>query len=214
MLLTADPALAMELAQRLMVKPLMANHHHGLWGYSGRTEAGRELTVQAGGIGAPGTAAIAGELCGHGARRIVRIGTCAALDRDLAGGERLVVSSALGADGTSAALGAERTVPDPELTELLAGAGRPADVVSFDLGAQAGPAMREAWMGAGIVAVDLETAALFAVAERAGLSAAAALVVAETAMGLAADETAVKEELAEAGAVASARVTESTPAVL
>ena len=34
-LLPADPGLAMALAQRALVKPLMANHHHGLWGYSG-----------------------------------------------------------------------------------------------------------------------------------------------------------------------------------
>ena len=64
----------MALAQRVTAKPLMANHHHGLWGYSGRTHAGRELTVQAGGIGGPSTAVVIGELATHGALRIVRIG--------------------------------------------------------------------------------------------------------------------------------------------
>src|SRR3954452_17331062 len=82
-LLPADPGLAMELAQRLTSKPLMANHHHGLWGYSCRTEDGRDLTVQSAGIGGPSTAAIVAELAGHGARRLIRIGTCAALDPSL-----------------------------------------------------------------------------------------------------------------------------------
>ena len=206
-LLTADPALAMELAQRVMVKPLMANHHHGLWGYSGRTEGGRELTVQAGGIGGPSTAAIAGELCAHGARRLIRIGTCAAVDPSLAAGEPILVRSALGADGTSTALGADLTRPDGDLTELLAGAGRPADIVSFDLGAGADGALREAWREAGIAAVDLETAAVFAVAARLGAAAAALVVVAETVVGGPTDEEAIKEELVELGALAAAALT-------
>ena len=198
MLLTADPALAMELAQRLMVKPLMANHHHGLWGYSGRTEAGHELTVQAGGIGAPSTAAVASELAGHGARRIVRIGTCAALDASLSAGEPILVRSALGADGTSAALGADVTQPDAGLTELLGGVA--ADIASFDLGAEAPVAMREEWSEAGIAAIDMETAAVFAVAERPGVAAAALVVVAETAAGEQAEEGSVREGLLELGA--------------
>ena len=198
--LTADPGLAMALAQRLMVKPLMANHHHGLWGYSGRTEAGLDLTVQAGGIGAPSTAAVTTELVGHGARRLIRVGTCAALDSSLTAGEQVAVESALGADGTSAALGAELTRPDPE---LLVEGPRPIDIASHDLGAAAGQAAREAWIAAAIAAVDLESAALFAVAERLGLAAGAALVVTEAVTGGSADEDALREALLQLGETAA-----------
>jgi uridine phosphorylase len=201
-LLPADPGLAMELAQRLTGKPLMANHHHGLWGYSGRTEDGRDLTVQSTGIGGPSTAAIVAELAGHGARRLIRIGTCAALDRSLGAGEPVVVTSALGADGTTAALGAELTRPDAELTDRLAGDARRVDIVSHDLGAGADEAVREAWEAAGIAAVDLETAAMFAMAEKLGLASAAALVVAETAAGGAVDEAIVRAALLELGDLA------------
>ncbi len=197
-LLIADPGMAMELAQRLMSKPLMANHHHGLWGYSGRTEAGRELTVQATGIGGPSTAAVVAELAAHGVRRCVRIGTCAALDPSLAEGDRIVVTSALGADGTSTALGAGLTRPDPAMIDGLAGAMRRVDIVSYDLGAAAERAMREEWAAAGIGAVDLETAAVFAMAARLGLSAGAALVVAGG------DEDAVTAALFELGDLAEA----------
>jgi uridine phosphorylase len=62
--------------------------------------------------------------------------------------------------------------------------------------------MREEWIAAGVSAVDLETAPVFAMAERHGLAAAAALVVAETAGGLAADEEAVREALMRLGGVA------------
>jgi uridine phosphorylase len=203
-ILPADPGLAMALATRLMAKPLMSNHHHGLWGYSGRTDTGRELTVQAGGIGAPSTVAVVAELAKHGARRLIRVGQCAAVDPGLEPGQPLVVMSALGADGTTAALGAERTRPDPELTGRLADAGADAAIVSFDLGGGAGPAMREAWMGAGIAAVDLETAALFAQAERLGLAAAGLVVLTEAATGERAAEEAVREELLKLGDLAAA----------
>jgi purine-nucleoside phosphorylase len=202
-ILTADPGLAMEIAQRVLVKPLMANHHHGLWGYSGRTEAGIALTVQSGGIGAPSTAAVAGELAAHGARRLVRIGTCAALDGALAVGDVVVVASALGADGTSAALEADVAWPDRAVRERLAGLGSEVAVASFDLGAAAGPAMKMAWTADGIAAVDMETAALFAVAERSGMAAAAALVVAEAATGSESDEAVVREALMGTGEAAA-----------
>jgi uridine phosphorylase len=194
-LLPADPGLAMELAQALTAKPLMANHHHGLWGYSGRTEDGRELTVQASGIGGPSVAAIVAELAGHGARRLIRIGTCAALDSSVTPGERVAVESALGADGTTAALGAELTRPDRELTAGLAARLRTITIASHDLGAGAGRALREGWVNAGCSAVDLETAALFAMAQRLGLAAAAALVV---------DEPATEALLAVGGAAVGA----------
>jgi purine-nucleoside phosphorylase len=210
-LLPSDPGTAMQLAQRVMVKPLMANHHHGLWGYSGRTAASRELTVQSTGIGGPGTAAVVGELAARGARRLIRIGTCTALDASLTAAQPLLVTSALGADGTTVALGGELTRPDPELTDRLAAAGRTADIVSFDLGAQAGPPLRKMWHEAGISAVDMETAALFAVAERLGLAAASLLVVAEIADADPADEGAVRERLLELGQLGAAAMAAPAP---
>jgi uridine phosphorylase len=204
-LLPADPGLAMALAQRLTAKPLMANHNHGLWGYSGRTEAGGELTVQATGIGAPSAAAVLAELQALGARRLIRIGRCAALDPGLGAGDVVVAASALGADGTTAALGAQRAHPDRGLTAALqrsAGAAAAAvAVVSFDLGGGAPAALRERWTAAGIAAIDLETAALFALGERLGLALAAGLVVGETAAGDG-DEAAVDAALLALGEAA------------
>ncbi len=178
-LLPADPGLAMALATRLTIKPLMANHHHGLWGYSGRTEAGAELTVQASGIGAPSAAAVLRELHDHGARRVIRIGRCAPLEPALRSGGTLVATGAVGADGTSIALGAVEPVPDPGLTRLLRDAAadaRAGAVASHDLGDEATPTQRRAWVAAGAVAVDLETAAVLALGHRLGLAVAAGLV--------------------------------------
>jgi uridine phosphorylase len=183
-LFPADPGLAMTIAQRVMAKPRMANHHHGLWGYTGRDAGGRELTVQASGIGGPSAAAVLVDLADHGARSVLRLGRCAALSDALAPGDAVVVTCALGSDGISRELGVARARPDPSLTQAAVAAigGRMATVVSSDLAAIAvatGPPAPGTLDGA--AALDLETAAVLAVGDRLGLAAAAVLVVADEA---------------------------------
>jgi uridine phosphorylase len=190
-LLPADPGLAMAMAQGAIVKPLMANHHHGLWGYSGETAAGAELTVQASGIGGPSAAAVVGELAGHGVRRLIRVGRCAALDPALDPGSVVVATRALGDDGVCAALGAAAPRPDARLTDaLLASLGAAGTIVaSADLPAPAHTDERRSrWLDAQARALDLETAAVLAFAERLGVTAASVLVVAETPAGRADEE--------------------------
>ncbi len=160
----------MALAQAVLAKPLMANHHHGLWGYSGATPAGRALTVQSTGIGGPSTAAVVAELAGHGVARAIRLGTCTAIAEHPAAGDVVVAGAALGLDGTSAALGIERPLADPNLTAALSAAlGEPANVTvaGYDLPVASAPAaLRARWVAAGASAADGETAALLAAAGR------------------------------------------------
>jgi uridine phosphorylase len=116
-LLPGDPGRALALAQLLLEKPLMFNHHRGLWGYSGKAADGELLTVQSTGMGGPSAAIVLHELIALGARRTIRVGTCGALDPALGLGDLVVAREAIAADGTSAALmGAtarERAVVDP-----------------------------------------------------------------------------------------------------
>lgn len=189
-LLPDDPALALALAQHLLVRPRMANHSFGLWGYSGETKLGGELTIQAGGIGAPSVAAVLCDLAAYGAARIVRLGRCRALASSLAIGEELIVDVALPGDGTSRASGARGALrADRALAAALAdaapglSAARIASVDSFaGVDSLATPGLDPA-EGAttlcGAVACDLETAALFALAAELGLAAAGVLVVSE-----------------------------------
>src|SRR5689334_7630784 len=120
-ILCGDPARALTIAQAVLAKPRMSNHHRGLWGYYGQTADGRPLTVQATGIGAPSALTVLGELAELGLRRAIRVGTCASSGVP-ALGARLVVASAIADDGCSAALG---TAPgasvagDAELTAAL-----------------------------------------------------------------------------------------------
>lgn len=175
-LLPGDPGRALLLAQTLLEEPRMFNHHRGLWGYTGRAADGDPLTIQSTGMGAPSAAIVASELADLGARRIVRAGTCGALAGDLALGALVAVEEAVGADGVSQALGAG--APNPRLTAALA-ADRRGSVVTTDLFYDPDAARQRAWAAAGALAVEMECAALFAVAARRGLEAAALLLVSD-----------------------------------
>ncbi len=179
-LLPGDPGRALALAQALFDEtPRMFNHHRGLWGYTGTALDGEPLTVQSTGIGGPSAAIVLEELCDLGMECAIRVGTCTALAGDLAAGELVAVTSALAGDGASRAMGAGDVVTgDPGLARALAAqADRSGLVASGDLFYGDDPARREAWRAAGALAVDLETAALLAVAGRRGVPAGSLLAV-------------------------------------
>jgi uridine phosphorylase len=171
-LLPGDPGRALALASVLLADDRrMFNHNRGLWGYTGTAQDGEPLTIQSTGMGGPSAAIVLEELADLGATTAVRVGTCGALDGDLALGDLLAATEVLAADGASRALGGpERRALDPELAERLAGRAAHAGlVVSTDLFYDPDPARQEAWASAGARAVEMEAAALAAVAERRGV---------------------------------------------
>jgi purine-nucleoside phosphorylase len=183
-LLPGDPGRALLLAQALLTEPRMFNHNRGLWGYSGEAADGRPLTIQSTGMGGPSAAIVIAELADLGARTLMRVGTCGALDGSLSLGELLVVTEAVAADGTSRALGADGRVPaDPGLlANLIAAAGQDArhgPVVSSDLFYDGPAGAERAWLADGALAVEMEAATLFALAARRGLRAACVLIVSD-----------------------------------
>jgi uridine phosphorylase len=199
-LLPGDPGRALALAQQLLSEPRMFNHNRGLWGYTGEAADGAPLTIQSTGMGGPSAAIVITELAQLGARQLVRVGTCGALAPALELGEIVIATEALGADGTSHALAAgdagttgalapgesdalPRFSPDSALLDaLLAAAGDSATagpVVSTDLFYDGREGAELPWLEAGALAVEMEAATLFALAERGGLVATAALIVSD-----------------------------------
>jgi DeoD family purine-nucleoside phosphorylase len=180
-LLPGDPGRALLLAQELLESPKMFNHNRGLWGYSGTARDGAPLTIQSTGMGGPSAAIVISELAELGARRLLRVGTCGGLDRSLALGDLVIAHEALTGDGTSRALaGSERVAASAGLLASLEaaadGAARTGLVVSTDLFYD--PARSEQdWAAAGAIAVEMETATLFALAAARELEAGSVLIV-------------------------------------
>jgi uridine phosphorylase len=184
-LLPGDPRRALSVAQELLDAPLMFNHSRGLWGYSGVAPDDELLTIQSTGMGGPSAAIVVEELIALGARRLVRIGTCGALDGRLEAGALVAAERVLPTDGASSALGAgEPLDPDPTLTRALVDRGAaPVTVVSSDLFYDPREEAPRDWMDRGAAAVEMEAAALLSVAARRGVAAACVLGVSDVPEG-------------------------------
>jgi uridine phosphorylase len=201
--LVGDPGRALMLAQALLEQPKMSNHARGLWGYWGRTAAGRALSVQATGMGGPSAALVLADLAELGVRRAIRVGTCAGLDPRLAAGDLLAIAEAHAWGGPGERAG-DAALPDPDLERRLRdelGEGARAGVVaSLDTlhgaGAPAPVAAADA--------ADMQTAALFASAQALEVAMAAVLIVTETSAGEQLDEDATELAARRAGDAASA----------
>jgi purine-nucleoside phosphorylase len=201
-LLPGDPGRALAVAQALLdPAPRMFNHARGLWGYTGTAPDGELLTVQATGMGGPSAAIVCEELIALGARRLVRIGTCGALDPELSLGTLLAAERVLPADGASAALGADGPLsPDPGLLARLVEAGaRPVTVASSDLFYDPREGAAASWAESGAAAVEMEAATILQVAARSGVAAACVLGVSDVAGDNGARRMS-EEELVELGA--------------
>jgi DeoD family purine-nucleoside phosphorylase len=189
-LLPGDPGRALALAQTLLVKPLMFNHHRGLWGYTGPTHAdGEPLTIQSTGMGGPSAAIVLTELIALGCRRAIRVGTCGALAPGLSLGDLIVARDSISADGTSRALGAdERVAADPSLTDTLLHTAARAQTNSSTRRVHAGTIVsvdlfygsRSPQHTADALAIEMEAATLFTVGAAAAVPVACVLVVSDT----------------------------------
>jgi len=186
-LLPGDPGRALALAQALLEQPRMFNHHRGLWGYTGATAAGAQLTIQATGMGGPSAAIVLHELIALGAQRAIRVGSCSALDEQLQLGQLVIAREAICRDGASRALGGGAAAPaDPLLTSALeraAPGAAPGSVISVDLFYEEDGVAEQrsaALAPDGVLAVEMEAAALFALGARAGIAVACVLAVSDT----------------------------------
>jgi DeoD family purine-nucleoside phosphorylase len=181
-LLPGDPGRALRLAQTLLREPKMFNHNRGLWGYTGAALVdGESLTIQSTGMGAPSAAIVITELHQLGARTLVRIGTCGALDHELELGELLVIEHALAGDGVSRRLGTgPRAAASSELVARLSAAAgdgaRRGTVASTDLYYEDRESHLDR-LAAGAIAVEMEAAALFTLAARLNFEAGGILLV-------------------------------------
>jgi uridine phosphorylase len=157
------------------------------------TYEGREITVCSTGIGAPSAAIAAEELGAVGVETLVRVGTAGALQSGIEIGDMVVATGAAKDEGTtkryesatvpavpdydvlSALVDAAETVEDG--TDSPAGQVHVGPVVTDDaFYAETDEYVRQ-WEKAGLLAVEMEAAALFSLARRAGTRAGAVCTV-------------------------------------
>ena len=150
------------------------------------TYDGVDLTICSTGIGCPSAAIAVEELARVGVDTVIRVGTTGALQTGIEIGDMVVATGAAKEEGTSkryesAVLPA---VPDYDVLSALVDAAEANDeavhvgpIVSDDAFYNETDAYVEAWEAAGLLAVEMEAAAVFSIARRKGLSAGAICTV-------------------------------------
>ncbi|RZV12332.1 uridine phosphorylase [Natrinema hispanicum] len=150
------------------------------------TYEGRELTICSTGIGCPSAAIAIEELANVGVETFLRVGTTGALQSDIEIGDMIVATGAAKNEGTTKRYEAVEypAVPDYDALSALVDAAEANDedvhvgpVTSDDaFYAETGDTVDD-WEDAGLLAVEMEAAAVFSLARRKGLRAGAICTV-------------------------------------
>jgi DeoD family purine-nucleoside phosphorylase len=189
-LLPGDPNRARWIVDTFLDEAETVNAERGLLGFTGSLE-GRRVSVQATGMGSPSAAIVLEELVELGVRRFLRVGTCGSLRDDVRLGDLVLALTAVPADGTASTYtGGEPHCPTADW-ELVHGAVHAAKelgerlrvgpVVSTDVFYDPDPERHRRWAARGLLAVEMEAAALFTVAALRGVQAGCLLAVANVA---------------------------------
>jgi len=147
---------------------------------------GRELTICSTGIGSPSAAIAAEELAAVGVDTLLRVGTTGALQAGIEIGDMVVATGAAKDEGTTKRYEdvAVPAVPDYEVLSSLVDVAEDNDetvhvgpIATDDAFYAETEAYVDAWEAAGLLAVEMEAAALFTLARRKGLRAGAICTV-------------------------------------
>jgi len=187
-LLPGDPLRAQYIAETYLEGVRQVNGERGLLGFPGSWE-GKPISVQGTGMGCPGATIVFEELVQLGVKKLLRVGTCGGLQAHHKLGDMIVAISAVPADSTAMHLvGNEPHCPTASW-ELIHGAVHVAKgmeqplhvgpIVSSDLFYNPNEGQYERWSKRGVLAVEMEAAALFTIGALRGVEAGCLLIVSD-----------------------------------
>jgi len=184
-LLPGDPDRAVVLAEMLEAVQELPTVR-GQRAFTGRGPGGARISVHSTGMGIPSLLIFAEELIQHGARRLVRVGTCGTQHPDVALGDMIIATSADVPPSLQSQARGIAAVADPDMTQALgAAAVREVGTNRVWLGPVQStdmfypwhkPPGRPAW-GSSVLGVEMEAAGLFLLARLRGVKAAAIMTV-------------------------------------
>lgn len=189
-LLPGDPNRARRIAEEFLEDAVQTNAERGLLGYTGTFE-GTRISVQTTGMGGPSAAIVVEELIQLGVRRLLRVGKCGGLQPDMELGDLVCAVSALPADGVSQEYARGEPYAPTASWEVVLAAVRAAEELGLPLrlGSIAStntftthdpdPERERRWAARGVLAVEMEAAAIFTIAAARGATAGCLTTVAD-----------------------------------
>ena len=188
-LLPGDPRRARYIAENFFDDAELVTEERGMLGYTG-TYKGGPVSVQTTGMGCPSAAIVTEELVQLGVKNFLRVGTCGGYGDGLGLGDLVIATAATPQDATVSTLtGGVPYAPAPHFDLVHAahhaaeGAGRRTfmgPIVSSDLFYDPDENPREKWGNLGVLAVEMEAAAIFTIAAMHGVRAGCLLTVSDT----------------------------------
>ncbi|MCA3747753.1 MAG: DeoD-type purine-nucleoside phosphorylase [Rubrobacter sp.] len=188
-LLPGDPLRAEYIAKTFFESPRLVTRERGMLGYTG-SYRGRPVSVQATGMGCPSAAIVVEELIQLGARNLLRVGTCGGYHRELQLGDLIVATAAAPQDGTVSSLTRGLPYAPAAHFDVVHAAHHAAErsgrrtfmgpVVSSDLFYDPVEDPAGLWGRLGVLAVEMEAAAIFTIAAMRGVRAGCLLTVSDT----------------------------------
>jgi purine-nucleoside phosphorylase len=189
-LLPGDPLRAKLIAERFFEDPRCYNEVRGMLGFTG-TYKGRRVSVQGTGMGIPSIAIYAHELMtAFGAKTLIRVGTCGALQSHV-GLRELVLAQSASTDSSmiSTRFKGMAFAPTADF-DLLRRAWQSAtargftvhvgNVLSTDTFYDEDPDAWKLWARYNVLVAEMEAAGLYTLAARHGARALAALMVSDS----------------------------------
>jgi DeoD family purine-nucleoside phosphorylase len=187
-LLPGDPLRAKYIAETYFDEPVQRNAERGLLGYTG-TWKGKPVSVQGTGMGCPGATIVFEELVQLGCKKLIRVGTCGGLQPHHALGDLIVALTAVPADSTAMHLVENEPHCPTASWSLIHEAVHLAKhsdtqlhvgpIVSSDLFYNPDGGQYARWSARGVLAVEMEAAALFTVAALKKIDSACLLTVSD-----------------------------------
>jgi DeoD family purine-nucleoside phosphorylase len=188
-LMPGDPRRAKYIAETFFADAKLVTEERGMLGYTG-TYKGAPISVQATGMGCPSAAIVTEELIHLGAKNLLRIGTCGGYDRDLRLGDLVIATAATPNDGTVASITRGLPYAPAAHFDVVHAAHHAAEsagrrtfvgpIVSSDLFYDPEEEPARLWGELGVLAVEMEAAAIFTLSAMRGVRAGCLLTVSDT----------------------------------
>ena len=189
-LMPGDPVRAERIAKTYLDHPVLVTDVRGIKGFTG-TYQGKRVSVMASGMGQPSIGIYAYELFAfYGVEKIIRVGTCGGYAPDLHVGDVVLAQGAC-TDGNFVAQyrlgGTFAPIADYALLSSAVAACKQnqipfavGNVLSSDVFYSANKDGWKAWQNMGVLAVEMETAALYMTAANLGKKALSVCTVSDS----------------------------------
>jgi DeoD family purine-nucleoside phosphorylase len=188
-LMPGDPQRAEYIAKTFFESAELVTEERGMLGFTG-TYKGARVSVQATGMGCPSAAIVTEELIELGARNLLRVGTCGAYRPELRLGDLVVATAAAPNDGTVSSITQGLPYAPAAHFDVVHAAHHAAEsagrrtfmgpIVSSDLFYDPEDEPARLWGELGVLAVEMEAAAIFTLAAMRGVRAGCLLTVSDT----------------------------------